>query len=160
VDDGDNDPAAFFGFLENAMQGHHAGRSARLPVFAPEYSHGIAAFTRSYSRNLFAHLGEGGFLVLDNFQDLSAESATHQVIKQFIAEIPPGINLLVLSRSEPVKEYLRYRANGSIAVLDWQDIALTEQESSEICRKRKKERADKLPQRYINLPVVGLQAWC
>ncbi len=136
VDEGDNDPAAFFGFLENALQGHEGGRAGNLPVFTPEYSHGIAAFSRNYSRNLYQYLGEGGFLVLDNFQDLSAHSDTHQVIKQFIAEIPPGVNLLVLSRSEPVQDYLRYRANGSIAVLDWQDIALTEQESNELCQAR------------------------
>ncbi len=136
VDEGDNDPAAFFGFLEHAWQAWQTDKSVRIPVFKPEYNQGIAAFARNYIRKLYQLLGDGGMLVLDNFQDLAPDAITHQVIKQFIAEIPPGINLLVLSRSEPVQDYLRYRANGSIAVLDWQDIALSEQEIGKLCQTR------------------------
>lgn len=138
VDEGDNDPAAFIGLLDSALQSQSGERPSNMPVFAPEYSQGIAAFSRNYSRHLYESLGEGGMLVLDNFQELSSDSPTHQVLKQFIAEIPQGLNLLVLSRSEPMQDYLRYRANGSIAVLDWQDIALNEAETREICQTRLK----------------------
>ncbi len=143
VDDGDNDPAAFIGLLDNALQAQSEKTPTKMPVFAPEYSQGIATFSRNYSRHLYEKLGEGGFLVLDNFQELSADSSTHHVLKQFIAEIPQSLNLLVLSRSEPTQEYLRYRANGSIAVLDWQDIALSEAETREICQTRLKTLSKK-----------------
>jgi len=136
VDDGDNDPAAFINLLDHALQGQTGERPANMPVFAPEYSQGIATFSRNYSRHLYEKLGEGGFLVLDNFQELSADSQTHQVLKQFIAEIPQSVNLLVLSRTEPTQEYMRYRVNGSIAVLDWQNIALSEDETRSFCQER------------------------
>jgi two-component SAPR family response regulator len=126
-----------------------------MPIFTPAYNQGIAAFSRIYSRYLYEKLGEGGFLILDNFQDLCPDSATHQVIRQFIAEIPQSINVLVLSRSEPAQDYLRYRANGSIAVLDWQDIALSEEETKEFCQARltslAKKEANQIATKYHRL---------
>jgi len=136
IDAGDDDPAAFFDYMQSALEQSSAGSSISLPMFTPEYRQGIEAFARNFSRELFQQLGDEGVLVLDNFQDLSDDSATHQVMKQFIAEIPVGVNLIVLSRSDPSKDYLRFRANGSIAIVDNKDIALNHEEIEQVCQKK------------------------
>lgn len=136
VDEGDSDPAAFFEFLDLALSYQLQGQSTSMPAFSPEYHQGIEAFSRHYSRILFEQIGENGLLVLDNFQSLQEDSLTHQAMRQFISEIPLGVNVLVLSRSDPGPEYLRFRANGSIALLDWNDIALNEKETEQVCQLR------------------------
>ena len=136
IDASDNDPAAFFDYLQQAIQQTAVDRKVLLPVFTPEYRKGIDAFARHFARELFQQLGDGGVLVLDNFQDLPEESETHQILKQFIAEIPIGINVIVLSRAEPGSDYLRFRANGSIALMDNTEIALTHDEIEQVCQRR------------------------
>ncbi|NOY66732.1 MAG: hypothetical protein GXP13_04900 [Gammaproteobacteria bacterium] len=136
IDAGDDDPAAFFDFMQKALQQKMVDKTISLPVFSPEYRKGIDAFARHFSRELFQQLGDGGVLVLDNFQDLPDHSATHQVMKQFLAEIPIGINVIILSRTEPGNDYLRFRANGSIAVVEKDVIALNPEEIEDICKKK------------------------
>ena len=145
IDEGDQDPAAFLEYLGMALDQYGAEKANALPVFSAQYQKSIEAYSRNFSRQLYLQLGENGYLVLDNFQDLPAEAETHKALKQFFSEIPQYFNIIVLSRTEPSADYLRFRANGTLAVLDGQDIALNADETEEICLSRldnpdKKER--------------------
>jgi len=136
IDESDTDPAAFFDFLETAVSSRQLDKDIVTPKFNEEYRKGIEAFARNFCRSLFQQLGDQGVLVLDNFQNLPEGSPTHKVLKQFIAEIPIGITLLIISRSGPGSDYLRFRANGMIAMLDHQELDLTENETQSFCKQR------------------------
>jgi len=136
IDEGDKDPAAFFEYLGLALDQYGAEKVDALPVFTAEYRKSIEAYSRNFSRQLYQQLGENGYLILDNFQDLPDDAETHKVFRQFISEIPPFFNIIVLSRSEPSANYLRFRANGILTVLDSNDIALNTDETEDICLSR------------------------
>lgn len=159
IDSSDDDPAAFFEYLQSALQNTVSELQPALPTFSAEYRKGIDAFSRHFSRALFQHLGDQGVLVLDNFQELPQDSATHKVMKQFIAEIPAGINVIILSRAEPVKEYLRFRANGSIAIVDDKEIALNHEEIEEICQKKYNKLSKKKGRQIADDLLRYTQGW-
>ena len=138
VDEGDDDIASFF---------YHMGLAARkaapqykkpMPLLTPEYLQGVSTFTRRYFEELFRRLlplrssslterGTGDILVLDNFQDASS-ALFHEFISHGLETIPEGINVVVLSRSEPPAAYSRLRANNKIAIIGWNEIKFTHQE--------------------------------
>ena len=68
-------------------------------------------------------------IVLDNYQDLSPEALLHQLLPVGLSEIPPGIAVVILSRTELPAPLARVRASSRMALLEWHDLRLTEQES-------------------------------
>lgn len=46
-------------------------------------------------------IGDDVILVFDNYHEISANSALHAAFKAALAEVPPGSNVIVLSRADP-----------------------------------------------------------
>jgi hypothetical protein len=69
-------------------------------LLAPEHVSELSGFTRRFFRHLFSRFPPGTVLVFDNFQE-GAESGLPAILRDACDEIPSGINLLVLSRTEP-----------------------------------------------------------
>jgi ATP/maltotriose-dependent transcriptional regulator MalT len=81
LDSGDADIATFFYYLGVAAQSLAAGRHALpLPALTPEYLPDLIGFTRRFFRELFARLPRHALLVLDDYQDVPADSRLHGVI--------------------------------------------------------------------------------
>lgn len=73
--------------------------------------------------------GMGGVLVvLDNYQDVPSDSGFHEMINNGMDAIPEGINVVVLSRSEPPSRLVRLRANNKLSLLGWNDLSFTLEE--------------------------------
>ena len=106
VDGGDAEPATFSHHLTIAGQAAAGRKRLGLPVFTPEYGPDLPGFTRRYFGELFAGLPTTTTLVLDNYQEVSADSSFHNVIQGAMIELPPGINLLVISHT-PSMSFLR-----------------------------------------------------
>ncbi len=128
VDEGDVDVATFFYYL--GQLDIEAGGT--LPLLTSEYLAGLPIFTRNFFRELFARIKPPGILVLDNFQDVGAAKNLHEVLQVGCAEIPTGVNVIVISREDPPPAFARLRANGALALLGWDQLRLTAQESSAI----------------------------
>ncbi len=113
VDPGDADVATFFYYLGMAAIRHSESSAQPLPILTPEYLHDLASFARRFFRQLFSQLPPPATLVLDNYQEVPADSAFHQVVLVAVSEIPLGANLIVISRADPPSHYARLIANKS-----------------------------------------------
>ena len=128
VDANDADPATFFSYLGEAVR-RFAVRKRPLPVLSPEYLADLPGFTRRYFREFYARLGWHGTFILDNFQEVPEDAAFHQVIIEALAEVPEGINVIVLSRVNPSAAYGRFVANKTLTRIDYDEIKLSLEET-------------------------------
>lgn len=127
MDTGDADIASFFYYMGLAAT-RIAPRKA-LPFLTQEYLAGLQVFTRNYFRQLFSKLKPPGVVVLDNYQDVSADSRMHGLLEYGLQEIPTDITVIILSRLPPPAAFSRLRVGGSMTGLSWVDLRLTEEES-------------------------------
>ncbi|MCX5906951.1 MAG: AAA family ATPase, partial [Deltaproteobacteria bacterium] len=131
-------------------------RRVALPLLTPEYLQGISTFTRRYFERLYAllvarpaspknhpippvwtkeHIG-GYFIVLDNYQDVPADSPFHDMIAGGFDIVPEGVHIVVISRTDPPAVFTRLQANGRISRLEYSDIRFTFEEAAELVHGR------------------------
>jgi len=134
VDAGDADPATLFYYLGQAVARASRGAEESLPLLTPEYLPDLAGFARRYFRSLFDMLGDGAVLVFDNAQDAPADSPFLAIVEQAVAEVPDGLNVMVISRADPPALLARLVASQHLAVLDWQALRLTLEEIEQIAQ--------------------------
>jgi LuxR family transcriptional regulator, maltose regulon positive regulatory protein len=132
VDAGDGDPATFFYYLGIAVDQAAKGKHKPLPLLTPEFQSDLDGFSRRYFRELFTQLPGSALLVLDNVQEGPADSAFQSVITALVEEIPEGVNVLYISRTDPPGAFARHAATGRVAIVDWTDLRLTLDETRQI----------------------------
>ena len=125
VDSIDADPATFFYYLRQAAASIAAKRRIPLPLLTPEYLSDLTGFTRRWFRELFSRLPDSIMLVLDNYQEVAADSALHRVIEAATDEIPIGVNLIVVSRAGPPAPFARLQASERLALIEWDHLRLS-----------------------------------
>lgn len=136
VDAGDADPASFFYYLGIAERAR-TGRPRRLrplPLLTPEHLADVAGFARRFFRELFVRLGESAVLVLDNFQDAGGGAVFHDIARIAIQNAPPGITIIVVSRTAPDESFSLANANRLLTLIEWGPLKLTREESRQIAR--------------------------
>lgn len=137
VDAADADAASFIYHLRLAAETVGALESSgRLPLLTPEYLQDLRGFARRFFRDLFLCLGPDAVLVLDNFQEVPEESAFHRVMAEGMEQVPDGINVIVISRTEPAAGYASLLASDAISVVDGEQLRLTLAETKAIARRR------------------------
>ncbi|MCF6210753.1 MAG: hypothetical protein L3K24_08815 [Gammaproteobacteria bacterium] len=130
VDEGDADIATFFYHLGLLCKRAALRRKQPMPLLIPEYLAGLQAFSRHFFRELFKRIKTPGVLVLDNYQD--AGLSLHEILQAGCTEIPEGVNVIVISRNNPAPAFARFRANGTLTLLDWEQLRLTQEETCAI----------------------------
>ena len=128
LDQADSDAATFFYYMGLSAQGAQSPAQESLPLFTGEYRGDLSGFSRRYFQALYAQLQPPFALVLDNYQDLAAQSSFHDVLLDAATEMPPDGCIIVMSRSEPPASMVRLRANRAVEMLGWNDLQLTLQE--------------------------------
>ena len=134
LDAGDSDVATFFYFMGLAVTRARGESNESLPLYTSEYRRDPDAFSRNYFQNLYAPLESPFALVLDNYQEVSPQSAFHSAILSAVADLPPHGCIIAISRSEPPASMVRLRANQALQMLGWNDLRLTRTESDAIVR--------------------------
>lgn len=134
ADEGDADPATFFYYLGLAAKKATPRKRKPLPLLTPEYLPGLPTFTLRYFENLFHRLKTPSFLVFDNYQEVPIESSFHEVIRHGLSNIPEGINVILISRSEPPPVLIHMQANNLMDMIGWQNLRLTLNESNDIVK--------------------------
>ncbi|MDH4163775.1 MAG: hypothetical protein OEW15_13980 [Nitrospirota bacterium] len=135
VDESDADPSTFFHYLGLAAQKVSPRKRKPMPKLTPEYLMGVPAFTRTFFEELCMRMKTPSVLVLDNYQDAGAgagplpRAGFHEVICTGLSNLPPGIGVIVLSRTEPPEAFARLQANGRMARLGWDDLRFTNAET-------------------------------
>ena len=131
LDSGDADPPTIFYFLSVLARQMFRGGKATLPYLTPEYLQDLPGFSRRFFRSFFSRMAPGSLLVLDNYHE--AECAElNRVLLSAISEVPEGVNVLVISRTEPPSEFARLLANGAAAAIHWRELRLTADECAGI----------------------------
>jgi DNA-binding SARP family transcriptional activator len=146
-DEGDADPATFFYYLGLAAKKAAPRKRKPLPLLTPEYLAGIATFTRSFFEMLCDRLtsshpsspsrdGIEGVIVLDNYQDVPADSPFHEIMDKGFAVARDGIRIVVISRDEPPTAFARLKASDRMNLLRSSDIRFTLDESRDLAHGR------------------------
>jgi len=132
VDSGDSDPATFFYYLRQAVAVCSPRGAKRLPLFTPEYRDDLPGFARRFIRNVYGLLPAHVSLILDNYHELAPASMLHAAVAACLEEVPPGRNLIAISRADPPGAFARAVINGLISRVDWEDLRLTRSETTAI----------------------------
>jgi len=136
IDPGDVDPASLFHYLALAAEALGTTGSASLPRFVPEHLSDLPSFTRLFFRAFFAQLPERLILVLDNYQEAPEDALLHEILRQAVAEVPPESSVVVISRVEAPRNFVRLAAQGAMTELGWDKLQLTLEEVRAIAAKR------------------------
>ncbi|OPY02050.1 MAG: HTH-type transcriptional regulator MalT [Syntrophorhabdus sp. PtaB.Bin184] len=146
-DEGDSDPATFFYYMGLAAGNAAPRRKGPLPLLTPEYLPGINTFARRYFEALYNRIaglpggrsprasrgaGQGFFIVLDNYQDLPADSPFHDIIAVGLSTITDGIRVIIVSRSDPPRQMARLNAGGRISLVGYDKLRFTFTESKKL----------------------------
>ncbi len=155
VDEADKDPATLFYYLgELARQAEGEDRPS-LPYLTPEYLADLAGFTRRFFRELFTRFGTGAVLVLDNCHDALGEGF-HAVLREALAELPPSIAVIAVSRSGVPAALSRFQLAGSLQQVGWEELRLTADEGQAIAVAREVQALDQVA--ALNRQVDGWAA--
>lgn len=136
VDESDGDPASFFHYLGQAVLSFGASRDSPLPALTPEYLPGLSVFSQRFFESLYRRLPRKAVLVLDNYQDVADSALLHDIVRDGAALLPPGVNLVVISRAEPPPAFARLRVHGELAVIGFDDLRLSLDEARGIAQRR------------------------
>ena len=154
MDRGDADVASFFHFLSEALQQHMGDAHAQLPQFQPECLGDVAAFARSYFREVYRRLSTP-LLVFDNFQEIYSDLPLNGVLQQALLELPEDGRVIVLSRTDPPASFASLRARGRLELLGWSELRLTLEE----CRGVVEVRGASLPDSALGQLYARTQGW-
>lgn len=135
VDAGDADPATFVHYMRIAAQ-PLVRRKTALSLFPPEPQQDLARFARGFFRDLFSALATPCALVLDNFHEARTTPEQRAALAQGLEEIPDGVTLFVLSRTDPPPEFARLAASRRIARVDENALRCTPEEAEAILGSR------------------------
>jgi LuxR family maltose regulon positive regulatory protein len=129
LDEGDNDPVRFLGYLVAALQTAdpsigQAVQSALGATNAPPPSAVIAALINDLSR-LDADL----LLVLDDLHLVDA-APIHDALATLVAHQPPQLHLMLVTREDPQLPLARLRARGELVELRGLDLRFTPAEAA------------------------------
>jgi ATP/maltotriose-dependent transcriptional regulator MalT len=141
LDDGDGDLATFFHYLGLAVQkGVPRVKKPPLPHLTPEYLKGLSTFTRRFFEELYRRLKAPAVLVFDNYHEVPFDAALHDMLALGISSAPPGINIMVLSRTLPQAAWAQAQARREIDFIGEESLRLTKQEALAIERLHRKVR--------------------
>jgi ATP/maltotriose-dependent transcriptional regulator MalT len=93
-------------------------------------------FTRRFFEQLFEELTQERVLVFDNYQAISGSAVFHKAIVNGLAAVPPGKQVVIMSREAPPAVFSRLKANGNLVMLTWEHLRLSLEESRELARLR------------------------
>ena len=136
LDSSDQDLATFFYYLGLAGKKASTIHKGDYPALTAEYRLGIREFSRNFFSELFQRLEPNSLLVFDNCQDVGEKAILFNAILAALSRMPQGMNIVFISRNEPVSTFSRLKANRRMSLLNWPDLRLTSEEFAEIAVKQ------------------------
>ena len=129
LDEQDNDPVRFWMHLTAAVQRLQAGAGANtISLLRSGDSNLLAPAVNALITELTSIL-ETFILVLDDYHFIQ-NPAVHQGVMRLLDYLPPSIQLVITSRSDPPLALARLRARGELFELRAGDLAFTAEEAA------------------------------
>ncbi len=135
LDLGDNDPARFWRHMVAALDGIRPGIGERVaPLLGPPAPSSFKGLVTTLINELAAPPGEDEvLLVVDDYHLIDAQSV-HTPLMFLLEHLPPGLHLVLASRSDPPLPLARLRARGQLAELRADDLRFTADEAAVLLR--------------------------
>jgi LuxR family maltose regulon positive regulatory protein len=135
LDAGDNDPARFWRHVVAALDRVRPGIAERAgPLLGPPAPPSFVGLVTALINDLATQPGGGEvLLVLDDYHLIDSQSVHGSLV--FLAEhLPPGLRLVLASRSDPPRPRARLRARGQLAELRAAELRFTAEEAAALLR--------------------------
>jgi LuxR family maltose regulon positive regulatory protein len=134
LDVGDNDPVRFWRHVVAALDRARPGIGERVaPLLGPPPS-SFEGLVTALINELAAPSGEKEIvLVLDDYHLVDAHQV-HASLAFLLEHLPPGLHLVLASRSDPPLPLARLRARGQLAELRTDDLRFTAEEAAALLR--------------------------
>jgi LuxR family maltose regulon positive regulatory protein len=128
LDEGDNDPMRFWGYVVEALRTVEPGAgTAALEVLRRPSADLHRVVLPSLLNDLSA-AGSPVVLVLDDYH-LVTNPTCHHTLGFFLDHLPAGVHLVLATRVDPPLPLARMRARGELAELRVADLQFTDQEA-------------------------------
>jgi LuxR family maltose regulon positive regulatory protein len=135
LDAGDNDPARLWRHAVAALDRVRPGIAEQVgPLLGPPAPPSFEGLVTALINKLDAQPGEGEvLLVLDDYHLIDAQPV-HASLTFLLGHLPPGLRLVLASRSDPPLALARMRAGGQLAELRADDLRFTADEAAALLR--------------------------
>lgn len=132
MDPGDEDLANFFHYLDIAVRALVPHKKTHLPALEEGVIAGESAAVTRYFRQLFSCLQPPFLVAFDNFQNVLEGGELCQVVKTACGMLPVGARVILISSNENPPAIGCLRANGSTAIIGWQELQLNPAKVKEV----------------------------
>ncbi len=130
----DADLPSFFSDFGGAIRKVSNRISKDMPLLTAEYLPGTESFVSKYFVKLFNRVDTPLWIVFDNHQDVPPDSDFGLVLMSLLQFAPPGLMVVVISRSDPPPIMARMLAGRKLALIDSNSLAFTESEARQLMR--------------------------
>ncbi len=156
LDVGDNDPVRFWRHVVAALDRARPGIGERVaPLLGPPPS-SFERLVTALINELAAQSGENEIvLVLDDYHLVDARQV-HASLAFLLEHLPPGLHLVLASRSDPPLPLARLRARGQLAELRTDDLRFTAEEAAALLRE---SAGPALPGAAVAALVARTEGW-
>ncbi|MCJ7738838.1 MAG: hypothetical protein MUQ10_16250, partial [Anaerolineae bacterium] len=129
LDEGDNDPARFLGYLAAALQSisSEIGGSVHQQLEGPQPPP-IETLLTDLVNDIDAH-SPPFIIVLDDYHVISSQQV-HEIIRFLVAQEPPQMHLVILSRQDPPLPLPLLRGRGQLLEIRQADLCFTPDEAT------------------------------
>lgn len=134
LDEDDADMASFFYHLKLSAREFTFGNKAFPSPFAPDSLTDVALFSKRFFDEYFALFESPFVLVLDDYQQVKAESQLNEVLRNAVLRAPDHIKLFILSRKEPSDESEVMGDRSKVYHLNWNYLKLQQEETFAIAQ--------------------------
>ncbi len=160
LDAGDNDPARFWRHAVAALDRVRPGVGERLnPMLGPPAPMSYDGLVAALVNELAAQPGADEItLVLDDYHVVSSQPV-HASLEFLLEHRPPGLHLVLASRSDPPLALARLRARGQLAELRAAELRFTADEAAALLRQVMAEPGRPLPDDAVAALAARTEGW-
>ena len=157
LDAGDNDPARFWRHAVAALDRARPGIGERVgALLGPPAPASFEGLVTALINELAAEPGQDELLmVLDDYHLIDAQPV-HEPLVFLLQHLPPGVHLVLASRSDPPLPLARLRAAGQLAELRAGDLRFTAEEAATLLRE---SVGDVLPAAAVVALAARTEGW-
>ena len=160
LDVGDNDPARFWRHGVAALDQGRPGIAERVrPLLGPPAPSSYEGLVTALINELAAAPdADQALLVLDDYHLIDSE-AVHESLGFLIEHRPPGLRLVLASRSDPPLVLARLRGRGQLAELRAAELRFTADEAAALLRQGAAVSGATLPETAVAALATRTEGW-
>ena len=160
LDAGDNDPARFWRHGVAALDQVRPGLAARVgPLLGPPAPSSYQELVTELINELAAGADAGQvLLVLDDYHLIDSE-VVHSSLGFLLEHRPPGLHLVLASRSDPPLALARLRGRGQLAELRAAELRFTADEAAVLLQRGAAVSGVALPETAVTALAARTEGW-